>query len=37
MTAGPGGYGASGQTGLPFNDGRSSTQFLTAADLILMF
>ncbi len=34
---GAGGYGATGQTGLPFNDGRSSAQFLTAADLILMF
>ncbi len=34
---GAGSYGASGQSGLPFNDGRSSTQFLTAADLILMF
>jgi hypothetical protein len=34
---GSGGYGLSNQTGLPFNDGRSSTQFLTAADLILVF
>ena len=34
---GTGGYGASNQSGLPFNDGRSSTQFLTAADLILRF
>ncbi|MGO9111259.1 MAG: outer membrane beta-barrel protein [Thermoguttaceae bacterium] len=34
---GAGGYGLSNQTGLPFNDGRSSSQFLTAADLILMF
>ncbi len=34
---GAGGYGLSNQTGLPFNDGRSSTQFLTAADLILLF
>ena len=34
---GAGGYGLSNQTGLPFNDGRSSTQFLTAADLILTF
>ncbi len=34
---GAGGYGLSNQTGLPFNDGRSSTQFLTAADLILVF
>jgi hypothetical protein len=34
---GAGGYGLANQTGLPFNDGRSSTQFLTAADLILLF
>ncbi len=34
---GAGGYGISNQTGLPFNDGRSSSQFLTAADLILTF
>ncbi|MGA2256560.1 MAG: outer membrane beta-barrel protein, partial [Thermoguttaceae bacterium] len=34
---GSGGYGLSNQTGLPFNDGRSSSQFLTAADLILTF
>jgi hypothetical protein len=34
---GAGGYGQSNQTGLPFNDGRSSSQFLTAADLILVF
>ena len=34
---GTGSYGLSNQTGLPFNDGRSSTQFLTAADLILTF
>lgn len=34
---GAGGYGLSNQTGLPFNDGRSSTQFLTSADLILLF
>ena len=29
--------GVSGQPGLPFNDGRSGTQLLTAADLILLF
>ena len=29
--------GLAGQPGLPFNDGRSSTQLLTAADLILLF
>ncbi len=34
---GAGSYGQSNQTGLPFNDGRNSTQFLTAADLILVF
>ncbi len=34
---GAGSYAVSGQTGLPFNDGRSSSQFLTAADLILLF
>jgi len=34
---GAGGYGPANQPGLPFNDGRSSSQFLTAADLILMF
>ncbi len=34
---GSGGYGMSRQTGLPFNDGRSASQFLTAADLIFTF
>jgi len=34
---GAGNYSATGQPGLPFNDGRSSTQFLTAADLIVLF
>jgi hypothetical protein len=34
---GAGNYGSAGQPGLPFNDGRSSTQLLTAADLILLF
>jgi hypothetical protein len=34
---GDGLYGVSGQPGLPFNDGRSSSQFLTAADLIVLF
>jgi len=34
---GSGAYGLSNQKGLPFNDGRSSSQFLTAADLILTF
>jgi hypothetical protein len=34
---GNGSYGLSHQAGLPFNDGRSASQFLTAADLILVF
>ena len=34
---GIGSYAVSGQPGLPFNDGRSSTQFLSAADLIVLF
>jgi hypothetical protein len=34
---GAGNYSPTNQPGLPFNDGRSSTQFLTAADLILVF
>jgi hypothetical protein len=34
---GEGMYGVTGQPGLPFNDGRSSTQFLAAADLIVLF
>jgi hypothetical protein len=32
-----GGYAPSNQPGLPFNDGRSNSQLLTAADLILVF
>jgi hypothetical protein len=34
---GAGNYSPANQPGLPFNDGRSSTQFLTAADLIVVF